>query len=99
MGLLRLVFRLLMGQRLPRTRGGASVSGARSPIRIRRDAWGIPYIEAENDLDGHFGVGFCHGQDRPFQLELLLRVIRGTLSELFGLPALHLDRLSRRIGF
>ncbi|HEY7310802.1 MAG TPA: penicillin acylase family protein [Gemmataceae bacterium] len=95
----RLVLRLLLGRRLPVTQGSLRVPGLRASIRIHRDRWGIPYLEADNELDAYFGIGFCHGQDRTFQLELFLRVVRGTLSELAGRDTLPIDRLSRRIGF
>jgi penicillin amidase len=97
--LLRLAFRLLLGRRLPTTRGRLAVPGPHGPIRIHRDQYGIPLIEAGDDHDAAFAVGFCHGQDRSFQVELLLRVVRGTLSAMVGAAALPIDRLSRRIGF
>jgi penicillin amidase len=99
LSLARFIFRLLLGRRLPVTRGTLTVPGPRGPIRIHRDRWGIPCIEADSDLDAHFAIGFCHGQDRAFQLEVLLRLCRGTLAELVGPPAVPVDRLSRRIGF
>jgi penicillin amidase len=80
-------------------RGRVAALGLQGPLRIRRDGWGIPHLDAENIFDAWFGLGFCQGQDRAFQLEILLRVIRGTLAELIGAAALSLDRLSRRIGF
>jgi len=95
----RFIFRLLLGKRLPITSGTLKVPGISGPILIRRDQYGIPYIEAENDDDAWYGLGFCQGQDRAFQIEILLRVVRGTLAELVGSEALPIDRLSRRIGF
>jgi penicillin G amidase len=95
----RLLLRLLLGRRLPHTSGTLTVAGLVADVRIDRDAWGIPHIEAANDHDAFFAVGFCHGQDRSFQLELLLRAGRGTLSEMVGSATLPIDRLSRRIGF
>jgi len=59
----------------------------------------VPYITASCDRDAWFGLGFAMAQDRAFQLEAMLRVIRGTLSELAGPDSLPIDRLSRRIGF
>jgi len=88
MNLAKLIFGLLLGRRLPVTSGQISVTGLRRPVRIDRDAWGIPSITAENDPDAWFGLGFCQGQDRAFQLEGMLRVVRGTLSELVGPEAL-----------
>src|SRR5262245_53231651 len=82
LNLFRLLFRLLLGRRLPTLSGELTVPGLRRRVTVRRDGWGIPHIDADNEPDAWFGLGFCHGQDRTFQLEVLLRVIRGTLSEL-----------------
>jgi penicillin amidase len=95
----RLVLRLILGRRLPFTSGTLRLAGPHDTLRIRRDRWGTPYVEASSEHDAYFGIGFCHGQDRAFQLELLARVARGSLSELVGPRALPIDRLSRRIGF
>jgi len=95
----RLLLRLLLGRRLPLTQGSLRVAGLKAPVRIHRDRWGIPHIEADSERDVAFAVGFCHGQDRTFQMELLLRGVRGTLSELVGRAGLPIDRLARRIGF
>jgi penicillin amidase len=94
----RLLLRLFLGRRLPITRGNLTVTGLRDKVTIHRDRWGIPYIEAGSVEDACYGIGFCQGQDRAFQLELLLRVVRGRLAELVGPAGLPVDRLSRRIG-
>jgi len=99
LNLSRLLLRLCLGRRLPRTRGALTVPGLSTVLRVHRDRWGVPYVEAETDADAWFGLGFCHGQDRAFQLEVLRRVGRGTLSELLGAVTLPVDRLCRRIGF
>jgi penicillin G amidase len=93
------LFQALLGARLPVTDAELSVRGVARPVRIRRDRWGIPYVEAETDDDAWFGFGFAQAQDRAFQLEAMLRVVRGTLAELVGAEMLAMDRLSRRIGF
>lgn len=95
----RSLFQLALGKRLPNTNGSIQVAGIHRPVTIHRDRWGVPYIEAESDADAWYALGFCQGQDRAFQLESLLRVIRGTLSALLGPDGLPIDRLSRRIGF
>jgi len=97
--LARVVFGLLLGRRLPVTSGSIALPGIGSPIEIRRDRWGVPHIRAGSEADAWFGLGFCHAQDRAFQLESLLRLVRGTVAEVVGGDALSLDRLSRRIGF
>jgi penicillin amidase len=95
----RKTFRALLGSRLPQTSGELGVPGIAEPVTIRRDKWGIPHIWAATEADAWYGLGFCHGQDRSFQLETLVRLIRGTLSALVGKDGIALDRLSRRIGF
>ncbi len=99
MNFARFGLRMLLGKRLPTVVGDLTVAGITGPVVIRRDRFGVPHIEAETDADAWFGLGFCHGQDRAFQLETLLRVARGTLAELVGREALGVDRVSRRVGF
>src|SRR5438045_9797581 len=82
--LARLIFGLVLGRRLPVTRGSVSVPGLNAPVRIDRDRWGVPSITAADEEDGWFGLGFCQGQDRTFQLQAMLRLIRGSLPELVG---------------
>lgn len=89
----------LLGRRMPRTRGEMVVNGLDAAVTIARDRWGIPHVTASGDADAWFALGFCHAQDRAFQLELLVRAGRGTLAELLGAPALPVDRLSRTLGF
>ena len=95
----KLLFRLLLGQRLPTSSGELSLQGIQHPVAIRRDRYGVPYIQAETDDDAWYALGFCQGQDRSFTLEMLLRASRGTLCELVGPGALATDRLSRQLGF
>jgi penicillin amidase len=95
----RALFQALLGARLPLTNTTLEVRGVERTVLIRRDRWGIPYVEAATDDDAWFGFGFAEAQDRAFQLEAMLRVVRGTLAELVGREMLAMDRLSRRIGF
>jgi penicillin amidase len=99
MNLVKPIFGLLSGRRLPTIEGRLGVEGIASPVKIGRDQYGISYIHAENAEDVWYGLGFCHGQDRAFQIESSVRVARGTFAEVAGSAALPIDRLSRRIGF
>jgi penicillin amidase len=99
MNLSRSIMRLLLGKRLPVYSGELAVPGIEGEIEISRDQYGIPYVEAKNALDAWFGLGFCHGQDRSFQLEMLLRLTRGSVAALVGEQGLEIDTLSRRFGF
>ncbi len=95
---LRTLLRTL-GRRMPPTYGSLRARGLEAEVSISRDRWGIPHIDATTEADAWFGLGFCHAQDRGFQLELLRRAGRGTLSEILGPATLSLDRLSRTLGF
>lgn len=99
MNLARLLLRVVLGRRAAQTSGQLRVPGLNDGVTIRRDRWGVPHVEAESDTEGWFGLGFCHGQDRAFQLEVLLRFGRGTLAELIGPQGVGFDRMSRRVGF
>jgi penicillin G amidase len=94
----RMLFRWLLGRRLPLTDGTLEVPGIRQPVLIHRDRYGIPYIEAQNDEDAYYALGFCQGQDRAFQIEIRCRAVRGTLAALIGPEMLPMDRLARRLG-
>ena len=91
--------RFLYGKRLPTWDGVISHAGTKDVIRINRDIHGIPTVNATNQHDAWFGLGFCQAQDRAFQLEVFKRQAGGTLSALFGSQTLSADRLARTIGF
>ncbi len=75
-----------------------TVDGIRRPVTIRRDGWHVPHIEAATDTDAWYGLGFCQGQDRAFQIEMFKRIARGTLAVLVGETGVTIDRLARRLG-
>ncbi|MEM8534764.1 MAG: penicillin acylase family protein [Chloroflexota bacterium] len=82
----------------PQINGTLSVTGLLSPVRIVRDASGIPHIYADNEHDLFFAQGYTHAQDRLWQMEFNRRIGRGTLSEALGKPTLENDRFLRTIG-
>jgi penicillin G amidase len=83
---------------LPRTSGRIRVKGIDGAVEIRRDRWGAPHVRAGSHDDVWFGEGFCHGQDRLWQLELYRRIASGTLAEIAGREGLASDRLVRTLG-
>lgn len=66
-----------------------------SEVRVVRDDWGVPHIEAQNEPDAYFALGYVMAQDRLFQMELLRRLARGELSELLGPLTVPLDKIVR----
>lgn len=84
---------------LPQMDGTTRVAGLSAPIEIIRDADAIPHIIASNKLDGLFGLGYAHAQDRLWQMEFQRRIGRGRLSEVLGAATLPQDRFLRTVGF
>ncbi|HEV7765206.1 MAG TPA: penicillin acylase family protein [Thermoanaerobaculia bacterium] len=70
-----------------------------SPVEITFDARGVPQVWAKTDADAYFGIGWLHGSERLFQMELVRRLARGELSEVFGEAAYEMDEFQRQIGF
>jgi len=88
-----------MRQSLPQIDGNASAPALGSEATIERDARGIPVITAATRVDLAYALGYAHGQDRFFQMDLSRRLAAGELSELFGKLALKQDTRARRFGF
>lgn len=80
-------------------KGEIKVVGLQSPVSVRRDERGIPYLTAENRKDLYFAQGYVTAQDRLWQMDLLRRTATGRLSELFGNRSLEFDKRQRNYGF
>ncbi|MGZ8595754.1 MAG: penicillin acylase family protein, partial [Actinomycetota bacterium] len=80
------------------TEGELTAPGLAAPVRVRRDDWGVPYIEAASLDDLWFAQGFVTAGERLFQLDLALRASTGRLSEVFAERTLAEDRFARTIG-
>jgi penicillin amidase len=83
---------------LPKQRGTIELAELEGPVRVRRDRWGVPHIEAGSAADLWFAEGFCHGQDRLWQMDFYRRVVCGRVSEFAGAEGLPVDRLMRTLG-
>jgi penicillin G amidase len=75
------------------------IAGLGQSVTVRRDARSIPYIEAKTDADLYFAQGYVTASDRLWQMDLLRRVARGELAEIFGKQVLEEDKRWRRYGF
>ena len=93
----QLAFGTMLGRRLTSYEGRHRVACRRN-VQVRRDGHGVAYVDAQDEADAWFGLGFCHGQDRAGQLEVTWRLTRGLLSEVLGPGGLPIDRAVRLIG-
>ena len=69
---------------LPQIDGERQMPGLAAPVRVTRDALGIPTIYATNRTDAARATGFLHAQDRFFQMDLSRRRAAGELAALVG---------------
>ena len=77
-----------------------------SPVKVVRDKHGIVHIDAENDEDLFFALGYSMAQDRLMLMDMFRRAGEGTLSEWLGNPVraknidmVHIDILIRALQF
>ncbi len=82
---------------LPSHQGEEVLKGLSSGATVFRDKFGVPHIEAKNNIDAHRVLGFVQASDRLFQMELLRRIGSGRLSEVLGKDLLKTDILLRSL--
>lgn len=87
---------ICFGQETPTTLTIAGINGA---VTVRRDNRSIPYIEAKDESDLYFGQGYTTAGDRLFQMDMMRRLARGEMSEIFGTATIEEDKRWRRFGF
>jgi penicillin amidase len=82
----------------PLHEGVVHVPSLQRPLRIERDANGIPHVVAQSEPDAAFGLGYAHAQDRLWQMEINRRIAAGRLAEVLGPSALDTDKFLRTLG-
>jgi len=70
-------------------------SGLSAPVTVRRDAHGVPHIEAANLTDLFLAQGYVTAQDRLWQMDALRRSANGDLAEVMGAHLVPHDRMQR----
>ncbi len=74
------------------------MAGLQDSVRVLYGPYGIPHIYGKSEADAFRALGYVHAQDRLWQMELLRRVARGGLSEVFGPDQLNTDRFFLSLG-
>lgn len=82
---------------LPQTEGKISGLQVSGEVTVIRDSIGIPSIVASQEKDAWYALGFVHGQERFFQMEMIRRAAEGRLSEVLGNSTLAFDKLFRTL--
>jgi penicillin G amidase len=84
-----------MEAQLPVIDGEVRLPGLSAPVRVKRDAHGIPHIRAANMDDLLEAQGFVVAQDRLWQMDMARRFSAGDLAEVLGPDAVEHDRVQR----
>ena len=82
---------------LPPTQGSITLDGPQKPVSVRRNALGMPFIEADSLADASFALGYVHATDRLAQMEGMRLMAAGRLAEMLGAGVLDIDRFMRTI--
>jgi len=80
---------------LPQLDGEVHLAGLSAPVTIRRDAHGVPHIEAATQDDLFVAQGYTTAQDRLWQMDSIRRSANGELAEVLGPGLLQHDKVQR----
>jgi penicillin amidase len=76
-----------------------NIPALQGQVKILLDRRGVPHVFAERAEDLPAAVGYLHARERLFQMEMIVRSVRGRLSEVVGAVALPSDRFFLENGF
>ena len=69
--------------------------GLSAPVTVRRDAHGVPHIEAASQDDLFVAQGYVTAQDRLWQMDAYRRNANGELAEVMGPSLVEHDKAQR----
>lgn len=78
---------------------GPGLKGLAAPVTVRRDAHGVPHIEAATEDDLFLAQGYVTAQDRLWQMDAFRRSANGELAEVIGSSMVRHDRAQRVLQF
>lgn len=84
---------------LPQLDGEIHIAGLSAPVTVRRDAHGVPHIEAASQDDLFIAQGYVTAQDRLWQMDIYRRNANGELAEVLGPSLIKHDTAQRVLGF
>ena len=92
-------FHLAARLALPALDGELHVTGLSAPVTVRRDAHGVPHIEAATQDDLFVAQGYVTAQDRLWQMDAFRRNADGELAEILGPSLIRHDKTQRVFQF
>ncbi|MEZ3116840.1 penicillin acylase family protein [Halobaculum sp. MBLA0147] len=76
-----------------------TVTSPYGTAELRYDDYGVARVSGESEAATYFAVGYAHGRDRLFQMDLQRRQMRGELSAVVGEATLDSDRFYTQVDF
>ena len=80
---------------LPQLDGDVHLAGLSAPVIVRRDAHGVPHIDAATQDDLFVAQGYVTAQDRLWQMDASRRSSNGDLAEIMGPALIQHDKTQR----
>lgn len=82
----------------PDYEGSVVVPGLSNEVTVLYDSYGIPHINAGNEEDAYYALGYVQAKDRLFQMDMLRRLTSGRLAEILGPDLVEVDKLMRTLS-
>jgi len=82
----------------PEYAGNIETDKLNNKVEVYFDTYGIPHIYSNSEEDALRVLGYVHAQERLWQMELLRRIGKGGLSEVFGGDMLKTDKFFLSLG-
>ena len=79
--------------------GDLHVAGLSAPVTVRRDAHGVPHLDAATQDDLFTAQGYLTAQERLWQMDIFRRNANGELAEILGPSLVKHDRAQRVLQF
>lgn len=83
----------------PQTTGTLRIDKLSGPVEVKRDAYGVPQIYADNEADLFRAQGYVQAQDRFYEMDVRRHMTAGRLSEMFGKSQVDTDAFLRTLGW
>jgi len=100
-GLVVLVFYVhnISNRPVPKYNQDVQLERLGNKVEVYMDSLAIPHIYAKSDSDLYRVVGYITARERLWQMDLLRRVTRGRLSEIFGKSFIETDYLLKSLRY
>jgi penicillin amidase len=98
LGITLLSVYLTLNRPLPQLDGTIDLPGLQQEVVVTRDAYGVPTIDAANELDAFRALGYVHAQDRLWTMTLAQLAAEGRFAEFLGPDLIPFDQYQRTLG-